>query len=332
MTYNLQDIWKSLGTAWDEFQDKPTIETFWKSLMLTEDEVLRVVREVQNSRSLPSLTSIYNTGPELYKIVYSGIEDDLTVVQNTDGSFNFQVDPWVKSIPTIKSEYKYRGTTYSNTYTEGVHYTISGMNTIVWSTTNPTPDLRFSTASVLLGYAPIVTRYNPSLMDTWSKMCEFTLNYFTSYSGIITGDDEHLKYMIWGLCYELQQPPSIKHLERAFGIARGLPFAYEDGVVTTTNQQSVLGDYTYILPSGVVPLQTGTTVEQFDIMCSGATLWDYTTNSGVINTYANIFNRRNTLVYNVNSTLATIPYSSTYFNLWTQRLTPKQIKLFIVQG
>lgn len=332
MDLNTKDMWDALGSAWDEFQDKPTIEVFWRATASGIDEVDRVAIELQKSRALPYLTTQYNTGPELYKIIYSGLSTDLNVIIGSGISFFYPIDPWTISIPNILSSYKYRGTSYTDTYNENVHYTISGMNYIAWNySTWPNPDLRFPGKGVLLGYAPIVKRYNPMLMNTWAKMCNFTLTNYVSYSGMAQPSDEHLKYLLWGLWYTLQRPPSIETLEIGFGIARGLPFAYESGTAAVSDRQITLGNYVYTLPSGVTAIPNGTAVTQFDILCSGATLYDYTTNPDLVTSYSTIYSNRNTLVYTLDHTLASIPYSTTFFTDFTERITPEQIQYFIRQ-
>jgi hypothetical protein len=83
-----------------------------------------------------------NAGPEEFIITYSGLDTEVnTVPLSSGGSFYYAVDNWTYSIPTLEVNYKYRGTTYSTTYYEGVDYAISGLNYIVWGNTLPTAEV-----------------------------------------------------------------------------------------------------------------------------------------------------------------------------------------------
>ncbi len=334
MPIDVSVLWDAIGSSWENFQDKSTVEAFWQGLASGIDAANQLNLEVQKSRSLPYMSPTIDSGPDEYYWVYSGLSTDLTVEPLASGGlFAYQIDDWTYSIPEITSIYKYRGVTYSGIYNENVDYTISGMNHIIWGTTPPDYDQRFGDKGVMVGYARHVYRLNPVLMNVWARNCGFTYSDLTSYSTYGNDQYDHLKMLVWALITNRMRGPSIKMLKDAFGISRGMPFAYNAGELTS----HVIGGYpiltigedTYILPSGMVPIPDGT-VNKFDLLASGLNLWDYVTNAGLVNGYSNSYNRRNTLVYQINSTLSGLSYSHDFHDVYVSGLMPVQLQHFII--
>lgn len=334
MSVDVTKLWDVLGSSWDNFQDKSTVEAFWQGLASGIDAANQLNLETQKSRSLLYMSPSIDTGPDEYYWVYSGLSTDLTVeILASGGLFAYQVDDWTYSIPEITYSYKYQGVTYSGIYTENVDYTISGMNHIIWGPTPPTYDPRFGDKGVLIGYARHVYRLNPVLMNVWARNCGFTYDDFGSYSNYGNNTYDHLKMLVWALITNRLRGPSIKTLKDAFGISRGMPFAYNAGDLTsaTIGDHSVVtvGDDTYVLPSGMVPIPNGA-VNKFDLLASGLNLWDYVTNAGLVNGYTNAYNRRNTLVYQIDSTLSGLSYSHDFHDAYVSGLMPVQLQYFII--
>lgn len=332
MILDVTQLWDSLGTAWSSFEDKPTVEAFWYALASGIDAIDSMTMQIQKSRSLPYLEASFNNGPDIYKIVYSGLTTDLTVTPLTSGGlFEFGIDPYVYSIPNLYTSYRYQGTTYSGIYTEGIHYTISGLNTLVWGDTPPSPDLRFADKGVIIAYAPTVWRLNPVLMNVWARMVGLTYDQFTNYNTYGQPSFTHLKMLIWALANVQQGAPSIANLKKAYGISRGLPFAYVSGLINSVYQTdhyiSTIGNYSYTLPSGMIPLPNGTAINKFDIICSGLTLSDYVNNPTLVNEYANVYNKRNILIYKLSNT-ANVAHDQTFHANYITKLMPTQINWF----
>lgn len=329
---DVTQFWKHIGSSWNDFQDKHTVEAFWSALSSGISRLSDQVFDVQLSRPLRYMPSTLDTGPNLFYMVWSGqTNSDINVTLTTSGTFEIGLEDWVYSIPTIKYEYLYNGVTYSGVYQEGVHYTISGMSSLVWGNTYPTRDRRFPLTSALVGYAPNVYRINPILMNTWGRFCGFDYRYLSSYSVFGNNRYNHLKMLIWGLTYKQMQAPSIKTLKDAFGMARGLPFAYESGllsyVYSSGHYNVSAGGYTYTFPSGLTPVPSGV-IDKFSILCSGYSLDDYFSNPSVIVARTTPFNRRSTLVYTLGAASG-LSYSSEFFNAYMNKITPSQIQYYI---
>jgi len=327
-------FWEYIGSAWQNFEQKAKIETFWGALESGITRVLNETLTVQSSRYLPHMASSYNSGPYQLYIVWSGQAADLTITPLASGGlFEYDIEDWTYSIPAITYEYVYNGATVTGTYSENTHYRIVNNHHLVWNMAPPAVDPRFPGTGTLLGYAKDVYRINPLLMNTWARFCDFSLTDYVRYGSYGANYYKHLKMLIWALVYKQMQAPTIKTLRDGFGISRGLPFAYESGIMSSTYvtnhyELSLSGD-TYILPSGMYPISSGS-VNKFDVLCSGLSLWDYTTNPGIINQYSNTFNRRNTLVYQVSSSLAGATYASGFFNDYMERITPSQLQYFVI--
>lgn len=330
---DVNQFWQHLGSSWDNFQDKPTVETFWSALASGIGRLTDQVFDIQLSRPLKYMPSTIDSGPYEFYLVWSGQSAaDLNVTISNSGTFEFATDDWVYSIPSIKYQYLYNGVTYSGIYRENIDYTISGMSSIVWGNSYPARDKRFPLTSALLGYAPNVYRVNPILMNTWARFCGFDLKYLSSYNTYGNSQYEHLKMMIWGLVYKQLQSPNIKTLKDAYGIARGLPFAYESGLLSYTyaggHYNVSVGASTYIFPSGLIPIGSGL-VDKFTIICSGFALDDYYSNPTKILTKANQFNKRNTLVYTLGAASG-LSYSTDFASYYIDRIMPTQAQYYII--
>ena len=362
MYLNTLDLWNSLGTAWQTFQDKPLIEALWSGLAISVDTVNAFALEVQKSRSLEYMSPLIDVGPEMYTIIYSGLATEVNVTltsvpgddnlltenngilsqENGEGlswfsiltsgvSFSYALDNWTYSIPELLVNYKYRNVTYSGLYTEGNQYIISDLSYITWGDILPVPDIRYPDTCTLIAYAPHVWQINPVLMETWARFCGLDYATFLDYDTYGQSALKHLKMLIWGLVYKQMCAPSIKTLKDAYGLARGLPFAYAAGNLTSTIVNGLcnisIGNDLYIMPSGVQPIASGY-VDQFDLIASGLNLWDYKTKPTLAIQHGGIFAARNTLIYQLDSTLSGINYSQEFFDTYISKIMPEQVQYY----
>lgn len=327
---DITTFWKYLGTAWDQFKDKSKIEAIWYGMYITIQRMYEYTYEIQKSRFINTLTADLEVGPETYTIVYSGLVTNGFNVTLTSSGFTYDLPYGIRSIPAMHYKYVYNGVMYSGVYTEGVDYTISGYDTLVWTGSLPMPDRRFPLTSVVQGYAPVVKRINPVLMNLWSRMCGFDIKYLNSYNTF--GQDKylHFKMLIWALVYTQLQAPSIKTLKRAFALCHGYPFAYEAGNFTSSGNTYTVGDSTYNMPAGLIAIPDGP-VEQFDILVSGIQLDTYTENPTAVSRHSNIFNRRNTLVYQYKK-YNTLGYNTEFATNYMNRIKPVQLTYYIEEN
>ena len=323
-------LWNYIGSVWGDYNDKPAIEAFWEGLNSGIQHMYRYEVELQKSRSLDLMSPTFDIGPEFFNITYSGVDSTVVNVYPTSsGLFEFPLPEWTYSVPALTYSYVYNGVTYSGVHTQDVDYLVSGYNSLVWIGEAPSADPRYTSSIKRTNlYAENIRVLNPMLMNTWAVFCDFKIEYFADY--ITYGQDyyKHLKMLIWALVYKQMQAPSIKTLNDAFAISRGMPFAYASGLAVNTyvtdHYETTIGGYTYVLPAGMTPVLDGSTVSQFDVIASGIQLYDMRSNLSLVSDYSNAYNRRNTLVFDVKGS-AGENYNQTFHSAYVNKLMPKQI-------
>lgn len=340
---NIKSLWNYLGSFWGDFQDKERIEYFWSALASGIQTMYQYAIEIQKSKSFDYLNPNIEIGPEFYTIVASGLTAN---VYMGSGIFTYPVEEWIYSIPTLSQKYKTSTLDFSKTYTEGVDYYVSGYNSIVWTNVSGISyDARYPALELLQVYAPTVKQINPVLMNVWARALDFRREYITKYATYRSGESfeerlSHIKYLIWALTYKLLQPPSIKTLRDSYGIARGVPFAYNSGTLNFTTQAnsstivtvSGLEVDTYYLPSGLTPLPINSVIGQFDLIASGVNLYDYQLYPAQITALAgiNAFNQNNTLRYVLSTAVQNISgYDSDFLDTYMDRILPAQQQFYI---
>lgn len=330
MDNRTKELWSLLGSAWEKFQNRDVILNTWQSMLNASDRMLDNVLQVQKSRSLAYLTPLVEHGPEEYTIVHSGLLDTNTYPV-ISGLFSFYVGEYTESIPTLNVTYWYNGIKYTASYIENIDYLVSGYSHIIWTGAPPLWDTRYSGISTTTLYASSVKRYNPLLMGLFARMVGLDLNTFKLYNTYGNSLYTHLKYMIWALFYYQMSAPSIHTLENAYGIVRGLPFTYTGGNITHTLISGLWNvsdsSFTYILPSGMSPVPSGS-YYPFEIIASGLTLYDYTTDSGLCFSQSNAYQMNNTIVYKY--TAPDVNFSPTYLNTYITNLMPLQLQYKVI--
>jgi len=330
----VENIWASLSDAWGKFEDKPTIEGLWSGIAAGADLLLNKTMEVQNSRIIDYLPPIIEDGPQTFVIIESGTGSNVVpsgVDTFDSGLFKMYIDDWTLSIPTLVQSYYVVGSGVTHTYTEGVDYTISGMNTLIWITT-PEWDLRYPGRHVLTLTADSVKRINPVLMNLWARFLDLELDDFNQYNIFQTATDvnkyKHLKYFVWALFSKRLHSPTVKNIEDAVNIAYGFPFAYEAGtaqvVASGLSYNITIGDQTYYLPASLTPcIADGAVVERFDLLARGITVYDYYNNPSVEDAQANVLTKYNTLVLQKTTALGNLVTNSpTFYQNYRSSMLP----------
>lgn len=280
--------------------------------------------------------SLYSTSQRVRKLrlvnhskYVSAYFDKISVISN--GLFAYSLPQLTYSIPTLTYRYIYNGVEYSGTYTEGVDYVLTaGMDSLVWIGAAPDADRRYpSTTKVFTATATHVYRINQALANMWAKIARLDIfkqwPYYESF-----GQDryKHLRFLLWALVTYQMRAPSIHTLRNGYGVARGLPFAYASGLLTytrTNNRYTAsIGGDSFVFPSGVLPMASGY-YDQFEVIASGVDLFDYVSNAGLINAYSTIYNRRNTIIYDIAPSLSGCLYSADYLSTYINRIMPEQI-------
>jgi hypothetical protein len=335
ITRDIENLWLFLSDAWANLDDKSIVESLWQTTASGVDMLMNKTMEIQNSRSLEYLPAVIDDAPMTYTFVYSGIESLENVLETSLGKFKYYIDDWTLSIPTLEQEYTYLNSGVIHTYYEGTDYTISGMNTLIWLT-QPLWDERYTTIETFTVSAPIVYRINPILMNAWARFLNIDIDKYNSYNTYnavtLSAKYKHLKYFIWALVTKQLEHPTIATIQNALSIAHGLPFAYNAGIITYTHNGNTytvtVGEDVYYLPSGLVPIASGTVVEKFDPLVSGIYVWDYYNNPTIVNLNSNMLTKYNTVI--VQNTISGLEYNAEFYEDYRDKLLPIQLhKVFI---
>lgn len=337
---SIKSLWNHLGSFWGDFQNKDRIEYFWSALASGIQTTYDYLIDIQKSRSFDYANMWINISPELYTIVVSGLTQNIYA---GSGIFTYPIEEWIYSIPTLTQKYKTSTTTVNKTYTEGLDYYVSGYNSLVWTNISGIQyDNRYPNDERLEVFASQVLQINPIIMNTWGRALDFRRDYITQYATYKNSNSFesrllHIKYLLWALTYKSLNPPSVKNLRDAYGIVRGMPFAYNSGVINNSLQLDssyivTVDDDTYYLPSGLVPLSTGSVLAKFDLLASGLDLYDYQKYPNQIATLSgiNMFNQNNTLRYTLSTAVQNISgYNSDFLDSYMTRLLPAQQQFYV---
>jgi hypothetical protein len=321
-----QNIWNALSDAWRTLEGRETIEGIWETIASGVDRITQYTLDTQNSRSFEYMPPTMDVAPVEFTFIVSGVIDSQINVLPPVGDelFRYYLDNWTLNIPTMTQKYLYSGEIVSKTYYEGFDYTISGMNTLNWLTT-PSWDQRYPGMEVITVVASVITKVNPVLMESWGRMLDIDFNAYNAYN--VFGNDKykHLKYFIWALVTKRLQWPTLKNLQDGISIARGVPFAYNNGTVVYTTNGITIGNDTYVIPSEMTRIAEGTIVSKFDLLTNGVIIDDYYSNpvkvSDCITTKP--LNKYYTIVIDTRPTLiATYNYS--FFTYYSNAIIPIQ--------
>ena len=335
---NVKDFWGFIGSSWDRFETKDPIEYYWEAVGTVTDRLTDKLIIAQQGRSLEYMSGLIDDQDNFYLVVYSGIESNIIPIETGVELFHYRLDSDdILSIPTLVRYYNdTQDTLLSGVYVEGVDYTISGLNTLVWQRASgwPPTDPRYTNGNLMNLYAEHVYRVNPILLDVWAKAINFNTSamlsgsYYPFVSGTITLSQqyEHIKQLIWGLNYKRVASPTIKTLRDAFGIARGLPFAYNAGTMTSAynvdHYDLTIGDDVYVLPAGVNPIPDGA-VGKFDILVSGLNLYDWVNGYDVLAPLvSHPWRIRKTLKLSLDTSIESFTYDADFFSAYSTKITP----------
>jgi hypothetical protein len=344
---DIKNFWDIIGSSWGNFETKDTIESYWNTIGSAVDKLKIKAWELQLSKFLGYMPALLDDSDNFYSMIYSGINSTVLALPNGADLFEYRIDDDVISIPKlVRYYYNTSDIVLSGTYTENIDYTISGYNTIVWKRSSgyPVADPRYANGYIMALYAPHVYKFNPVLMNTWAKYIKFYRENFRNnkYVPFVRGTPtlsqklEHTKFLIWALSYKKLQPPTTKILKDAFGISHGMPFAYSSGVLTSALIDGLYEVYvdgrTYVLPSGLQPVNSNT-VEQFDIIASGVSLYDWVSGPSYVNTIIdNAWKQKKTLFFGINNIANNITYDKNYFGTYISGIMPAHFSWKIVVG
>jgi len=308
------ELWKSLGSFWGKLplDDQGLIETIWDGYLDGFSAMYDDIDTIVSSTSISTMPGYVTTFNEYFDVIYSGmgLYSGMVNTELIDGDYNYYFNDgrMVMSISGLEAEYfGADGITWNTSgMAVDVNYTISpDGERMTFLDKPPIPrDLfqdQFYHGSL---YAAEVDHVNPALFDVQgllvgAKRELFTDRDYTTHktyanSGLELRDlADHYKHLIWGLRYYKQSRPTLTNLSKGLSLAKGVPFAWEDGVIDTVTLgvPSNMDDHiitmvsgrSYTLPYGLsTELTVGEELFQFDPLISGINMYDWVNGSGIM--------------------------------------------------
>ena len=342
---NVKILWNYLGSFWDNFEDKAFIETLWEGYAEVVGELTKRLYAVDLSKSLKFLPSLLDEVGESYPIIFSGGNQNTHIIS---GLHNYYVTDGTLSIPTlsgISDDPIYSGVYSGQTLTEGVDYTIIDKQRIQFTNFSGLAlDPSFNDPTAVY-YASHTYKVNPALRKfylpavglTSDVMCDDYGHYQGTASGLneLRYKYDHLKYLSWALWDTVRNPPTMSNITRGASLARGLPFAHTSGIATVTSSYGenlvTIDNKTYHIPSGLtLAVSTNETVDQFQILISGVSAYDYISGPSYIEAQTNWdpLTYRSKIVIII-SGLDSITYNTTFFEDYLNKLIPESIEYLV---
>ena len=316
MSFNHKSFWNGLGSFWNNFEDRQTIEHFWEGLLATFTESSKFIYQNYLSSFLEQSPDYWEHKYLTFPITWSGLEDN-----RINNSYYFPIPDEYQgmiAIPTLS------GLETGQVLEEITDYKIVDGNKIHFlNNIYPDPDLRYGINSKKQGvnlYAEIAYRLNPLITHLYSVLTDSDLivtdsivHWPFTYDGepaIPNIEDELsfrlekaklINYISWGLYYLKQQRPSIQNLKRIYNILYNLPFSYQAGTVSINGDNCTVGDYTYYLPGGESwSVVSGQELQRFELLTSGIEIKDRITDSALIGTTFKELENTYSFILNVN--------------------------------
>ena len=250
---NISELWSYLGTVWGNLSldDKTFMEQLWTAYVDVVEPLTDELVVIKENRSINDISPILTERDIYYDIIYATSDDDeygtlINTFTTPSGLYGFQLKDVVLDVSGVIN-YHYvdeENPWVAEALVEGTDFIISGYNSLIFLNDPPfTASVDYPSLSRSIIYINKLEKLNPALPRLWGKQIEanlevFTDDSYTCWSQYSSGLDyyqisaEHYRQIIRALTYWSKQVPTIKTIKHSVGIAYGLPFAYESGILT----------------------------------------------------------------------------------------------------
>jgi hypothetical protein len=263
--------------------------------------MLEAVKELKREYYQTSLSRSLNISPDLW------VNNNVSFYINLSGSEVLSVSGG----ELIPLEPEYHGTYYAGTLSgvetgqileEFTDYEIADYNKLlIYDVENLETDVKYPNHKYVNLYSEQISKISDVVFNLFRKMTgiesvhiQQTYYWPFTYSGVNDPGYEQiksyrdekavlLKYMSWALLYLKKKMPTLDTIQWIYNILFNMPFAYEEGNITITDNVATLGSHTYYKhDNDVWAFSTGQTVEKFEPLCSGITVDDWITDPTLI--------------------------------------------------
>jgi len=359
---NVSELWDYLGTVWGNLslEDKEFVEQLWSAYVSAVDVLSNKVIELENDRSPTTIDAVLIEEDNFNDVIYGTSDDDiygdLINTYAVSGLICYDLEGLVISVSGIIN-YHYvdeENDFVAEALTEGVDYTLSGYNTLIFLNSPPfTVSVDYPSLYRSVIYIQRTEKVNPTLFRLWDEQVGFTSERFinedyecwsanTSGTRAFENDKaNHYKMIIEALRYWAMQKPTLTSIQNSLGISRGLPFSYDSGLVAFEDIGTGTKPYTLVVGDQILYFSTtsgleytisGQSVGKFKLLVDYFNLYDYTTSGELIEAYsdASLADVRNRLVLLTNSGLISdfpLSYNAAFYTDFKKRVVPKYMFL-----
>lgn len=291
----INKLWQSLGSFWATFEDKGLIEVVWQAYQDILTEKYKEAYQLNLSKSLQYMPEYWIMHHYYYDIIFDYSATSCSGLVNTSiisGLYNYYVEDNIFSFPSGLYNWFYQDSDderIQEHLVENTDYSIEDFNRIEFKNIPPfSKDENFLNFSHGKLYAPVVYLINPVLFNLFGKLVGIGREYlkdrtYHSFQTTVPAAEQlkldllHFKYLIWAISYLKYQPPTINNLKKLYGIAKGVPFAYNSGIVEEISDTTITIDETvHYVPSGLTAcVFEGQAIEMFDLLISGIEVYDW---------------------------------------------------------
>ena len=357
---NISELWNYLGSVWGNLgvDDKEFIETLWKAYAAVITSLGGTLDIIRDNRSIRDISPVITETDNYYDIIYGTSDDDeygtlINTFTTASGLIGYQLDGMILSVSGVVNYYYVDedNPREAQELVENVDFIISGLNSIIFLNDPPfTPSVDYPTLSRSTIYIEKLDKINPNLFRVWGKQLAITSDIFTNAAytcwSQYTDTDSlaykedlstHYKYIIDGLRYWSLQVPTLKVVKCGTGIAYGLPFAYNSGLLTHNLADdgrfyAEIGDQQlWFTTSGEMSYIIEGQYDRFDLLVDSYNIYDYTSNSVLVEQHMDDSgaDKYNILIAETSSGLVNdfpFTYDDDVYDEWLLRTIPKKMK------
>jgi hypothetical protein len=303
---DVSNIWDYLGTFWNDFEDKETIELLWNGALQSIRHLQRDLYILGLSKTLSTCPAIINSEFDYYTLIYSG---ETATLNLDDGYYYLNLPAYTITVTGVylisnSGAYTYESGNVFYSYTSGlvpnVDYSFGEATDYRLKLLTTFPE----TSEIMISGSQ---KINPVLYKSYGILVDYDIDtwkakqyipYFTqvgdTLTGMITIDEEsdywlamYSKYVIWALTYYKRSVPTISGIKDSLSVAAGLPFSIYSGIVMYTGISDIIIDHgtqftyryiTYTLPVGTPGFRSdiisGEYISQFYPLTTGINVYD----------------------------------------------------------
>lgn len=333
---DVTQIWNCLGTVYNEMDEasKSIFETYWKALFNGLEALYFDLVQTKFCDDFNMSPGYLEHGYDIYRVDNTTIISGLSsVVLPLKENFKFL------SVPTLS------GTLTGEILHEGIDYEIQNNTFLKFFNALPSGELYLAATST--STLPIMTNLyfpmmglndNPDLILNSGYYPPHVVPSGTTYQAQQQSWAFHLWKLMQAIVNKLQRGCTMNNLTDALSLFYNTPFTYYSGIITNYFNQEVTisgsnSVLTYKIPVGLSLKKSLTSsVAPLELLCSGVTIHDYISASGINSSLYEIagvsgIQEYNTLAVHIPDVLTTLGYCPTSTEFFMNAIVPPNLTI-----